>query len=206
MKLEFGPVEPVQVNPLIEAMSAQSQDYAKIAAANNQARHNRAAQAQGYTANDFNFGAQSPDNMAPGSLIHNESGGRFNARNNEVGAGGRKGHFGRIQFGHARLQEARDAGAIPANMTADQFLEDPEAQMAAERWHWGDITNRIRANGYDRYIGSNIGGVDITMDAMKAMSHLGGFGGMSRFINSGGQYNPSDSFGTSLKDYGQRHG
>ena len=38
------------------------------------------------------------------------------------------------------------------------------------------------------------------------MAHLGGIGGAAQFLQSGGQYNPADSNGTSLRDYGLRHG
>ena len=33
------------------------------------------------------------------------------------------------------------------------------------------------------------------------MAHLGGKGGMKKFVLSKGQYDPSDDLGTSLKDY-----
>ena len=60
--------------------------------------------------------------------------------------------------------------------------------------------------GLTQYIGKNVGGIPITMDAIVAMGHLGGMGGARRFLTSGGQDNPSDSFGTSLGDYARRHG
>ena len=33
------------------------------------------------------------------------------------------------------------------------------------------------------------------------MAHLGGKSGMRRFVQSAGEYNPSDELGTSLQDY-----
>jgi len=41
---------------------------------------------------------------------------------------------------------------------------------------------------------------------MQAIAHLGGKGGLKRFIETGGKYNPADANGTRLSDYGARHG
>ena len=142
----------------------------------------------------------------PASLIESESGGNWNALNNEMGAGGVAGHGGRLQFGNARLQDAARAGVIPP-MTPQQFAQAaPEVQQAVERWHFADIDNQAAKMGLTRYIGQEVGGVPVTQDAIRSMAHLGGIGGAAKFLSSGGRYNPSDSFGTSLSDYGVRHG
>lgn len=137
----------------------------------------------------------------PAALNSSESGGNWQAQNNEVGAGGAVGHFGRAQFGQARLQEAAAAGAIPQGTTPQQFMQSPELQKAAENWHFADIDQAIRANGYDRLIGQSINGVPITADGLRAVAHLGGKQGLQRFIETRGQYNPRDANGTSLMDY-----
>ena len=148
------------------------------------------------------------DNV-PRSLIGTESGGNWAAKNNETGAGGQSGHYGILQFGHARFSEAQKAGAIPAGMSIQDFGSDtPQgraAQVAASNWHFSDIDRRIVANGYDKMIGQNIGGVTMSWDGMRSMAHLGGFGGLSNYIKSNGSYNPADSFGTSLAAYGTTH-
>jgi hypothetical protein len=51
-----------------------------------------------------------------------------------------------------------------------------------------------------------VNGTPLTRDALRAVAHLGGIGGMNRFIETGGAYNPSDAYGTSLMDYAVRHG
>lgn len=156
----------------------------------------------GYTAQGF------ADNV-PRSLIGTESGGNWGARNNEVGSGGKSGHFGILQFGQDRYSEAVKAGAVPAGMSIEQFGSDtPEgraAQVSASNWHFNDIDSRIRSKGFDRMIGQTIGGVPVTWDAMRSMAHLGGFGGLTNFLNSGGSANPADAYGTSLAAYGQTH-
>jgi hypothetical protein len=141
------------------------------------------------------------------SLIQNESGGRWNAQNNAMGAGGQRGHFGRVQFGQARLQEAAAAGAIPQGITPQQFMQSPEIQQSAERWHFGDIDNFIKQRGYDRAVGQMaIGGVPVTVEGMRAVAHLGGKEGLAKFIETQGRYNPADENGTRLSDYFARHG
>lgn len=140
------------------------------------------------------------------SLAGTESGGNFQAQNNVAGAGGHKGHFGRLQFGVARLEEAKAAKVIPENMTPQQFMASPEAQMRVEEWHLNDIDNYIKSRGLDAFIGQTVGGVLITPEAITAMAHLGGKGGAEKFLRTGGRYNPSDANGTSLRDYAITHG
>lgn len=135
------------------------------------------------------------------SLIGTESGGNWAAQNNETGAGGKKGHFGRVQFGRARLQDAMNAGAIPQGTTPEQFMASPELQIAAENWHFSDL----EANLAD-LVGREVNGQVLDMGALVAMGHLGGAGGARQYVESGGAYNPSDSFGTSLSDYARTHG
>lgn len=142
----------------------------------------------------------------PASLIQTESGGNWSARNNEVGAGGKAGHFGRLQFGQARLQDAMNAGVIPAGTTPEAFMADPEMQRRAERWHFADIDRQAARRGLTKYVGQTVSGIPITQDAIRAMAHLGGIGGAQKFLTSGGTHNPADSFGTSLADYAKRHG
>jgi hypothetical protein len=135
------------------------------------------------------------------SLIGTESGGNWAAQNSEMGAGGQAGHFGRVQFGQARLQDAMNAGAIPQGTTPQAFMASPELQMAAEDWHFADLESQLAP-----YVGAVVNGQPLDMGALVAMGHLGGAGGARRFVETGGQYNPSDSFGTSLADYAQTHG
>lgn len=139
--------------------------------------------------------------VLPGWLIRSESGGRFDARNSVRGAGGHIGHFGRAQFGIARLEDAKRAGVIPPGMTPEQFMADEGAQDAAERWHQADIMSFIAENGLDRFVGQEINGVPITPDGLLAVAHLGGKGGLKRFLETGGAYNPADANGTTLLKY-----
>lgn len=134
------------------------------------------------------------------SLVASESGGNWSALNDE-------GYGGRLQFGDARLADAAAAGIIPAGMTgADFSMMTPEVQQAVEQWHFADIDQQTANMGLNQYFGQTIAGVPITPESVKAMAHLGGIGGVQKFIASGGQYNPADSNGTRLSDYGARFG
>ena len=135
------------------------------------------------------------------SLIGTESGGNWAAQNNETGAGGQKGHYGRVQFGRARLQEAMNAGAIPQGVTPEQFMASPDLQVAAENWHFGDLESQL-----SDLVGTVVNGKPMDMAALVAMGHLGGAGGARRYVATGGAYNPSDAYGTSLSDYAGTHG
>lgn len=133
-------------------------------------------------------------------LVNSESGGNWQALNDE-------GYGGRLQFGDARLADAAAAGIIPAGMTgADFSMMPPEVQQAVENWHFGDIDQQAANMGLNQYFGQTVGGVPINADSVRAMAHLGGIGGVQKFIASGGQYNPADSNGTRLSDYGTRFG
>lgn len=145
-----------------------------------------------------NTNMRAPNDMAAfnASLARTESGGDYSVVNSE-------GYTGRYQFGPERLADYNRATG--QNLTMEQFRASPDAQEAVQAWHVGDIDRFIDGNGLDQYIGQNIGGVTMTRDGMRAMAHLGGNAGMRRFLESGGQYNPADSNGTSLAAYAQTH-
>jgi len=140
----------------------------------------------------------------PQSLIQNESGGDWAAQNNAKGYGGKRGHFGRLQFGHGRLQDYSTAHGI-GPIAPQAFMNAPELQKKVEQWHFNDIDDYVANKGLDRYIGSDVGGVRITPDALRSMAHLGGNRGLEKFLTSDGGYNPADANGTRLSDYGSRH-
>ena len=48
--------------------------------------------------------------------------------------------------------------------------------------------------------------VDVTIDGLVAVAHLGGKTGLKKFLESNGKYNPADAYGTTLKDYLRKFG
>lgn len=147
----------------------------------------------------MNGGGQT-DSALPAALVRSESGGNFRAQNDVPGSGG-VGHFGRGQFSIGRMQDAKNAGVIPASMTPEQFMASPDAQRAVEAWHVSDINGFIDGNGLARFEGQTIGGVPVTREGMLNVAHLGGNNGLRRFLETGGAYNPADANGTRLSDY-----
>jgi len=106
---------------------------------------------------------------------------------------GRK-FVGSLQFGEARLQDYRVATG--KEFTQDQFKADEALQDEVGAWHISDLDKAIdnlgdAAKGYDR-------------NGLRSVAHLGGKGGMAKFVKSGGKHNPADELGTSLQDYYQK--
>lgn len=127
------------------------------------------------------------------ALGTSESSNRYDVVNDE-------GFTGKYQFGPARLKDFMDATGSSFSM--DEFRNNPALQEAVQAWHEQDIMDYVMDKGLDYYIGKEVGGVPITPSALMGMAHLGGKSGMRQFLETGGQYNPSDSNNTSLRDYG----
>ena len=133
-------------------------------------------------------------------LIQSESGGDPTEVNSE-------GYGGRMQFGAERLADAAAAGLVPPGTTGAQFAQmSEEQQQRVEDWHFNNIDTRAQQEGLTSYHGRVVGGVPINENSIRAMAHLGGFEGAKRFIETNGRYNPADSNGTRLSDYGRRFG
>lgn len=126
------------------------------------------------------------------ALGMSESGGNYGTVNS-------LGYSGKYQWGQGRLDDFNNA--MGTNYSMDEFLSDPNLQERAQDWHETDIMDYVFEKGLDKYLGKNVAGVEMTPEAMKAMAHLGGKAGMRRFIESGGEYDPEDAYGTSLRDY-----
>ncbi len=90
---------------------------------------------------------------------------------------------------------------FPEVKTLQDFLANPAAQEAAYGLHDKKMGDEIAANGFDKYIGQTVGGVQITADGLKNMIHLGGVGGAKRALESDGADDRTDANGTSVLDY-----
>lgn len=182
--------------------AALSQQVGNIGAAQPQTQQGAGPAQAGPPGNDEWAQAGFAPNV-PRSLFGTESGGNWLAKNDLPASGG-TGHHGILQFSPGRLSEAIAAGVI-GQMTPEQFRQSKPAQVAASNWHFNDIDARIAKAGLDKFNGQTVGGAPITQNGLRAMAHLGGFGGMSRYLRSGGSYNPADAYGTSLKKYAITH-
>ena len=121
-------------------------------------------------------------------LEQSESSGRSDA---EITIGDGRRFVGSLQFGEARLSDYQKATGT--KFTQDEFIADKVLQDAVAAWHIADIDKAIdalgdAAAGYDR-------------DGLRAVAHLGGVGGMQKYVRTQGEYNPADELGTSLQSY-----
>jgi hypothetical protein len=98
---------------------------------------------------------------------------------------------GALQFGSARLADYKTATG--SSFTQDEFKANTVLQDKVAAWHIADIDKAIDALG-DKTSQYN-------RDGLRAVAHLGGKGGMAKYVKSGGTYNPSDELNTSLQDY-----
>lgn len=141
------------------------------------------------------------------ALRSGESGGNTEAVdfNKEDG----KDHVGLYQFGQARLDDYNNANNT-SHTVADLKAMSEEEQEAIADWHFADIETFIDDNGLDKFVGQTVGGVNITRSGLIAMAHLGGNGGMKKFLETDGEYNPDDSSstvkGNSLAQYAEKFG
>jgi len=121
-------------------------------------------------------------------LEQSESSGKSDA---EITIADGRRFVGSLQFGEARLSDYQKATGT--RFTQDEFIADEALQDAVAEWHIADIDKAIdalgdAATGYDR-------------DGLRAVAHLGGVGGMQKYVRSKGEYNPADELGTSLQSY-----
>lgn len=133
------------------------------------------------------------------SLTGTESGGNSAAfRTNTNG----KSYGGLIQMGDGRLKDyAKATGSRP--ISASQFKNlSATQQRAINEWHVNDLMQAAQATGA---VGKVINGTPVTLGGLVAVAHLGGKGGMNKFVQTNGRYNPKDQLGTSLSDYLGKH-
>ncbi|MBS7706762.1 hypothetical protein [Chelatococcus asaccharovorans] len=122
-------------------------------------------------------------------------------------------HLGRFQFGEAALIDigmVRNDGKPFDNdfsggwtgkhgiNSKEEFLASHVAQDTAIHDFLGKQAHFLR--NYLHYDGQSIDGQEISLSGLLGAAHLAGAGGVRRFLNSGGDYNPKDANGASLTD------
>lgn len=146
-------------------------------------------------------------------LGQRESGGRYDIENS-------LGYVGKYQFGWPALVDLgliKNQGRVgkgqksilneKSNWTGkfgvnskQEFLNSPEAQEKAfEEWN-KMLDRRTKSMGLDQYIGQTIDGVPVTMEGIRAASHLLGHGAVKKALQSG-NLTATDAYGTNLAEY-----
>jgi len=124
--------------------------------------------------------------------------------------------IGAYQFGEAALIDLgyvrRDAdvydndygGGFTGKNGIDSvtdFLTDPDVQDDAAREWMRIMWHYIEVDGLSNFAWQQIGDVTLSPSGMLAASHLLGPGALRRFVESKGQADIQDPFGTSLRSY-----
>lgn len=102
---------------------------------------------------------------------------------------------GLYQFTPATWGDAIAADPALARYTPADIY-NPEAQQAVAESHARNILRRL-----GHYVGQNFNGQPITPEALVRGAWLGGIRGMERHLETNGQYNPPDVYGTRIGDY-----
>ena len=121
-----------------------------------------------------------------------ESSGDYEVENSQ-------GYMGAYQFGDARLKDYKKD--TNSTFSKDEFLKNKELQDKVFDWHVDDIKKYMSKTGLDSWVGEKILGVEVTLEGLIAVAHLGGKTGLKKFLESDGEYNPADDYGTTLRDY-----
>lgn len=127
------------------------------------------------------------------AVAHRESGSNPRAINT-VGA------MGKYQF----TEETLDFLGF-GNITADKFRRNPDIfpihTQEKMMLKLLKSNQRILQEVIDKYSGTVHNGILITKSGILAAAHLAGAFGVKRYFKYNGVNNPSDVYGTSLKDY-----
>jgi hypothetical protein len=84
-------------------------------------------------------------------------------------------------------------------MTHEQFRANPQAQQAAAEAAMAHNWRQIQAAGLDKYVGREVGGVNITAPGLLQGAWLGGIKGLQTWLS--GQGDPQDSNKTSVSKW-----
>jgi hypothetical protein len=154
--------------------------------------------------------------QALAALAPAESGGNAGAQNSQ-------GYSGRFQIGSSLAADAGVYKPAPGEavaddrgratnqwkgtwvlpgmelMTHEQFRANPQAQQAAAEAAMAHNWQQIQAAGLDKYVGREVGGVNITAPGLLQGAWLGGIKGLQTWLS--GQGDPEDSNRTSVSKW-----
>lgn len=109
------------------------------------------------------------------------------------------GCFGEFQFHESTLWYLGYRKITLKKFMANPSIFPPEMQVKALKTLIK--VNQVFLMDYEHFIGDSIKGIRITRSGMIAASHLGGAGSLQKFLNSRGEINKKDMFGTAISDY-----
>lgn len=80
----------------------------------------------------------------------------------------------------------------PNVRTREDFMASPEAQEATNAYHRGNLRREIAQRGLTRFVGQTVAGRPVDEETIIRGMHFAGPTGMARYLETGGQHNPSD--------------
>ena len=126
------------------------------------------------------------------------------------------GYLGAYQFGMARLCDLgfteRKAGTTgysnsifrwKTGYSKEHFLNNPNFQDRVFKKHCINLISQIERK-FSQYLGTQVGGIKITLSGLVAGAHLGGIGGVDVFLR--GISDCSDALGTRISNYIEKFG
>lgn len=120
------------------------------------------------------------------AIAHKESQGKYRKINT-------LGYLGKYQFG---VETLKSIGIDDST----HFINNPKLQEKAFVALLSK--NKYELRNYIRYFeGKVVDGVKITESGILAAAHLGGAGSVKRFLNSNGERQSTDDYGTSVRTY-----
>jgi hypothetical protein len=114
------------------------------------------------------------------------------------------GYMGKYQFGKIALKD------INVEVDLEKFKKDPkiwpEKKQDAAMLSLLFKNKKYLGKYYTQYNGKKVGGIKITHSGMLAASHLLGASNVKKFLQTGGEHNPADGYGTKLTEYLDKFG
>jgi hypothetical protein len=123
---------------------------------------------------------------------------------NDPGKINKFGYIGKYQFGKSALKEV----GLDKKIDKHKFKKNPK--MWSEKSQDIAMVNLLKKNVHylgdyiDNYDGNIINGIKVTKSGMLAASHLLGASNVKKYLDSKGQKDPKDGFGTHLSSYLKR--
>lgn len=112
----------------------------------------------------------------------------------------RYGYIGKWQFGKAALEYTGYG-----HVTVMEFKNNPDIFDEYDQYDamikYTKANRRILTKYIKEYEGTMINGVLITESGILAGAHIGGAGGVIKYLKSNGKFNPKDANLTSIEDY-----
>jgi len=108
-------------------------------------------------------------------------------------------YIGEWQFGYSTLKTLGYGYITPEKFRNDPSIFPRDLQKQALR-QLMDINIALLVP-YEKYIGTCIKGIKITMAGLLAGLHLGGIVSVRNFLTSHGVIDPADLYGTKISDY-----